>query len=119
MITEIAFTGSPVTDMKRARAFYEGVLGLKPTMESAGGMWVEYDVGANTFGIGAYGDDWKPSPQGTCVAFEVDNLDAEVARLKSKGVPVGMDVTDTPVCRFAIISDPDGNKVMFHKRKAR
>jgi catechol 2,3-dioxygenase-like lactoylglutathione lyase family enzyme len=29
MITEIAFTGTPVTDIKRARKFYEGVLGLK------------------------------------------------------------------------------------------
>ena len=30
-VTDIAFTGIPVTDMKRARAFYEGVLGLKPS----------------------------------------------------------------------------------------
>ncbi|HYR57623.1 MAG TPA: VOC family protein, partial [Chthoniobacteraceae bacterium] len=64
MITEIAFTGTPVTDIKRARAFYEDVLGLKPTMESAGGMWVEYDIGAATFGIGCYGEAWQPSPQG-------------------------------------------------------
>ncbi len=119
MITEIAFTGSPVTDMKRARAFYEGVLGLKPTMESAGGMWVEYDVGAGTLGLGCYGEDWKPSPNGTCIAFEVDSLDSEIARLKSKGVPIHMEPTDTPVCRFAIICDPDGNKIMLHKRKAK
>ena len=119
MITEIAFSGTPVTDIKRARAFYEGLLGLKPTMESAGGMWVEYDIGAATFGIGCYGDVWKPSSEGTCVAFEVDNLDAEVSRLKSKGVPIHMDVTTTPVCRFAIVCDPDGNKVLLHKRNAK
>lgn len=118
MIVEIAFTGSPVTDMKRARAFYEGLLGLKPTMESAGGLWVEYDIGGGTFGIGCYGEAWKPSPNGTGIAFEVDNLDAEVSRLKAKGVPVHADVTDTPACRFAIVCDPDGNKVMLHKRKA-
>ena len=28
-ITEIAFTSYPVTDLKRARQFYEGVLDLK------------------------------------------------------------------------------------------
>ena len=28
-ITEIAFTGYSVTDMKRAKGFYEGVLGLQ------------------------------------------------------------------------------------------
>jgi predicted enzyme related to lactoylglutathione lyase len=117
MITEIAFTGTPVTDIKRAREFYEGVLGLKPAMESAGGMWVEYEIGNGTFGIGCYGDVWKPSPDGTCIAFEVDDLDAEIARLKSRGVKFAMDVTPTPICHFAIICDPDGNKILIHKRK--
>lgn len=119
MITEIAFTGTPVTDIKRAREFYEGVLGLKPTMESAGGLWVEYDIGAGTFGIGCYGDVWKPSDQGTCVAFEVDNFDAEIARLKSLNVKFATEVMPTPVCQFAIICDPDGNRIMIHKRKPR
>jgi catechol 2,3-dioxygenase-like lactoylglutathione lyase family enzyme len=41
MITEITFTGTPVTDIKRAREFYEGVLGLNPAMESAGGIFAE------------------------------------------------------------------------------
>ncbi len=117
MISEIAFTGTPVTDIKRARAFYEGVLGLKPTMESAGGMWVEYDLSNGTFAIGCYGEAWKPSADGTCIAFEVDDLDAEISRLKSRGVSFAMKTMDTPVCRFAIISDPDGNKVLIHKRK--
>lgn len=116
-ILEIAFTGTPVTDIKRARAFYEGVLGLKPTMESAGGMWVEYDIGNGTFGIGCYGDIWRPSPDGTCVAFEVDDLDAQISQLKSQDVKFATEVTDTPMCRFAIICDPDGNKILIHKRK--
>src|SRR5450432_187283 len=80
MITEIAFTGSPVTDMKRAREFYEGVLGLKPAMESAGGMWIEYEIGNGTFAIGCYGDQWKPSKDGTGIAFEVDDFDARSPR---------------------------------------
>jgi predicted enzyme related to lactoylglutathione lyase len=116
-VTEIAFTGTPVTDIKRARAFYEGVLGFKPTMESAGGMWIEYDQGNGTFAIGCYREVWKPSADGTCVAFEVEDLDAEISDLKSKGVKVAMEATDTPICRFAIISDPDGNRILIHRRK--
>jgi predicted enzyme related to lactoylglutathione lyase len=119
LITEIAFTGTPVTDIKRAREFYEGVMGLKPTMESAGGLWVEYDVGPGTFAIGCYGDAWKPSPDGTCIAFEVDDLDAEISRLKSRGVTFAVEAMESPVCRFAIACDPDGNKIMIHKRKAK
>jgi predicted enzyme related to lactoylglutathione lyase len=117
MITEIAFTSIPVTDIERARAFYEGVLGLKKTMDSAGGKWIEYDIGAGTLGIGSY-PGWDPSSQGTCVAFEVDDLDAEMSRLKARGVTIHMDVMDTPVCRFGMICDPDGNKILIHKRKS-
>src|SRR5580658_1960599 len=118
MITEISFTGTPVTDIKRASEFYEGALGLKPTMESAGGMWVEYTIGSSTFAIGCYGDVWKPSSDGTCVAFEVDNVDAEFSRLKSRGVKIAMEPMDTPVCKFGIIHDPDGNPILIHKRKS-
>ena len=116
MITEIAFTGTPVTDMRRARSFYEDILGLKATMEAMGGNWVEYDLGPATFALGAIAD-WKPAPAGTSIAFEVDNLDAEISRLKSRGVTFAEEVMDTPVCRFAIVCDPDGNKIMIHKRK--
>ncbi len=115
-IREIAFTGTPVTDIKRAREFYEGTLGFVPTMESAGGLWVEYEIGSGTFGIGCYGDAWVPSSQGTCIAFEVDDLAKDVLRFKALGVPIAMDVTETPICRFAIISDPDGNKIMLHQQ---
>lgn len=118
MITEIAFTGTPVTDMKRAREFYEGLLGLKPGMGAEGGMWVEYELGTGTFGIGCYGDVWKPSEQGTCVAFEVDDVDREITRLRGAGVKVALEPMDSPVCRFGIISDPDGNKILIHKRKS-
>jgi predicted enzyme related to lactoylglutathione lyase len=117
MIAEIAFVGVPVTDIKRSRAFYEETLELKTTLVSSGGNWIEYDIGAGTFAIGAY-PQWKPSTDGTMVAFEVDDLDGEIARLKSRGVTFANEVFDTPVCRCAIISDPDGNNIMIHKRKA-
>jgi len=119
MITEIAFTGTPVTDLTRARAFYEGVLGFKPSMESAHGMWVEYEVGGGTLGLGCYGETWKPSEQGTCIAFEVDNFDAEIARLKSLGVKFSMEPVPLPNCSFAMICDPDGNRILIHKRRTK
>jgi catechol 2,3-dioxygenase-like lactoylglutathione lyase family enzyme len=39
-VSEIAFSCYPVTNMARARKFYEDVLGLKPTMivGESGGM---------------------------------------------------------------------------------
>jgi catechol 2,3-dioxygenase-like lactoylglutathione lyase family enzyme len=45
-VTEIVFTGYPVTNLKRARKFYEGALGL--TVSKIFGdenkAWVEYEV---------------------------------------------------------------------------
>lgn len=117
MIKEIAFVGVPVTDIPRARAFYEGVLGFEPSGKTDG-AWIEYVIGNGTFGIGNYGDRWKTSDQGTMVAFECDDLDAMVERVKQSGATVKMDIMDTPVCRFTIVADPDGNSVMLHKRRS-
>jgi predicted enzyme related to lactoylglutathione lyase len=115
-IIEIEFTGTPVTDIKRSRAFYEGVLELKPTMESLGGQLVEYAIGNGIFTIGCLGEAFKSSPDGTFVAFEVDNLDTAITQLESQGVKFAMKATALPTSRFAMIFDPDGNKIMIHKR---
>ena len=66
-VQSLAFVGIPVTDIKRARGFYEGVLGLKPNSEydgSANAQWVEYDIGAATIGIGCAPGLWEPSTKG-------------------------------------------------------
>ena len=60
----------------------------------------------------------KPGLQGGMVAFEVDDLDGDVNRLKARGVSFVLDTTTTPVCRFAVVADPDGNHVIIHKRNA-
>ena len=116
-IKNIAFVGIPVTDIKRARAFYEGTLGLKASGECGGGVWIEYDIGDATLAIGSVGDQWKPSPDGTSVALEVDDFEGAVNNLKAANVPFDTDNVESPVCRMAVIQDPDGNKIIIHKLK--
>jgi len=116
-VNEASFFAYPVTDMARARKFYEGVLGLKVTQEPTTVPWIEYDLGNVTLGLGAYGDGWKPSADGAMIALEVDDFEKSVAELKSAGIPVSFDPMETPICHFAIVRDPDGNAVMIHKRK--
>ena len=120
-ITEIAFSCYPVTNMVRARAFYEGVLGLKQTHHSgeAGGTeWVEYDIANGTLSIGAGAPDWKPSANGCSVGLEVEDFDAAIAHLRASGVKFHMEPFPTPVCQMAFILDPDGNAICIHRRKA-
>jgi predicted enzyme related to lactoylglutathione lyase len=119
-VSEIAFSTYPVTDMARAQAFYEGVLGLKPTMNhdmGEAGHWVEYDIGAGTLGLGRY-PGWQPSKDGCTVGLEVENFDEAVEHLKAAGVPVTMGPFETPVCHMIMITDPDGNPLCIHKRKS-
>jgi predicted enzyme related to lactoylglutathione lyase len=119
MITEIAFTGSPVTDMKRARAFYEGVLNLKPTTvtDSGHNQWVEYEFGPYALAIGCAPGMFKPSPDGCSAALEVEDFDAAIKQLRDNNVKFRIEPMATPVCQMAMIFDPDGNSICIHKRK--
>jgi predicted enzyme related to lactoylglutathione lyase len=117
-IKEIAFTGYPVTDMTRARRFYEGVLGLVVTMdhESEGVHWVEYEIGAGTLALGI-APGWNPSAEGCSVSLEVDDFAAAVQELQAAGVEFSVPPMETPVCHLAYVRDPDGNAVGIHQRK--
>ena len=73
----------PVVDMARARAFYEGGLGLKPDGLRADGKFA-YSVGGTTLAL-------FPKPEGTkaehtAVSFKVENIAATIAELKRSGV---------------------------------
>jgi catechol 2,3-dioxygenase-like lactoylglutathione lyase family enzyme len=72
----------PVSDVLRARRFYEGTLGLRPKQEFAGGVIYECG-GAEVF--------MYPTPNaGTSKAsqafWQVADVEAEVADLKARGV---------------------------------
>lgn len=119
-VVEIAFAGYPVTNLKRARQFYEGVLGLtvSKVFGDENSAWVEYDIGPGTLAIGNVAPEWTPSRNGGCVGLEVDDFGAAVKRLKDNRVTFLVEPMETPVCHMAIFSDPDGNSITIHKRKA-
>ena len=73
----------PVKDMARARAFYEGSLGLKPGGLKPDGKFV-YAVGGSTLAL-------FPKPEGTkadhtAISFRVQNIAASIDELKRGGV---------------------------------
>src|SRR5260221_11187909 len=117
MMQAVAFLAYAVSDLKASRHFYEDILGLKLTHE-AGGEWFEYDVGDTTFAISAADAEHPVPVRGAVLAFEVSDLDAEIARLQQHGANFRLGITETPVWRFAILLDPDGSEVFVHKRKS-
>lgn len=115
MITAIAFTVYPVSNMERARAFYEHVLGLHVSSNYRD-IWIEYDLGGATFAISTEEMGHTPGAKGAVVAFEVSDLDAFVHKMKERAVCFVTEAFDTPVCRMAVIEDQDGNHIKIHKR---
>ena len=116
-INAIGFVAIPVTDIPRARKFYEEVLGLTVSDEMMGGNWIEYAVGEDTLAIANVIETWRPSDQGTGAAFEVEDFDDAIKRLKDRHVRFAAEPFETPCCHMAVVQDPDGNKLIIHKLK--
>jgi predicted enzyme related to lactoylglutathione lyase len=119
-VIEFAFTGYSVTDVPRARDFYENALNLTPStvFDHEGKYWIEYEVGPHVLAISNMSEEWKPSPNGGGVALEVEDFDSAITSLKEKGVKFYSEPFASPVCRMALIADPDGNSICIHKRNS-
>jgi len=106
----------PATDLDRARQFYEGVLGLTPVEATPGG--VLYGTGGSTRFL-VFPSGGRASGTHTQLGFQVDDIEAEVADLKGRGVVFetyempGFDTATSiaafPGGRSAWFRDPDGN----------
>ena len=73
----------PVSDVKRARRFYEDKVGLKPKQEFAGGVIYESGDGSWVF---MYPSAGAGTSRASTAFWDVDDVDTEVAELKSRGV---------------------------------
>ena len=73
----------PAQDVPRARRFYEGQLGLKPKLETAGG--VVYEFGDHT-GCFLYPTPNAGTSKASQAFWQVDDVDREIEDLKARGV---------------------------------
>jgi catechol 2,3-dioxygenase-like lactoylglutathione lyase family enzyme len=73
----------PVADVARARRFYEDKIGLKPKDEYAGGVVYECGNGSWVF---MYPSRGAGTSKASTAFWTVDDVAAEVAELKARGV---------------------------------
>ena len=73
----------PATDVARARRFYEEKVGLVPHQEVAGG--VVYECGNRSW-IFLYPSAGAGTSKASQAFWQVDDLEAEIAELKARGV---------------------------------
>ena len=117
-IKEFAFVLHPVTDVARARKFYEGLLGLKASVEvefTPGQWWIEYDVAGQALAI----SNGIPGAKAACLTLEVADLDAALAACRAANADVAFEPMEFPPCRMFGLKDPDGNQLGLHQRKAK
>lgn len=120
-ITKLAFFAYGVTDIPKARKFYEGFLGLKSGSEFPAGddkMFIEYDLpDGNTLVIGS-ATEWPPAADmGTSAAFEVDNLNEWIEKIKTENIPIKTGPHNFPTCDMIVVFDPDKNRICLHQKK--
>jgi catechol 2,3-dioxygenase-like lactoylglutathione lyase family enzyme len=118
-VERVDYVRVPVTDIEHSKHFYGEILGLEQNPNSPDGDWVEYEAGNVTLAVMAphtHDYEFAPLPPGT-LAFRVPDVAAAKAKLEAAGVEVD-EVWDSGVCRGAGISDPDGNRILLHRRYA-
>ncbi|MCB5187038.1 VOC family protein [Methylobacillus caricis] len=117
-INQMLHTGLIVSDIRKSREFYEGLLGLVPSNArpelSFEGVW--YDIGANQLHLmvvpNPYAEVVHPKHGGRDhhVAFAVDDVMQIKEALDQAGVEYSMSMSGRAAlfCR-----DPDGNALEF------
>jgi predicted enzyme related to lactoylglutathione lyase len=109
-------------DPAKLAAWYRDVLGI--SIEKWGGAMLRYDAPNHPpvlvwNAMPAGSSYMAPSTREFMLDFAVDDLDAFVARLQSKGVSIlKRDDTD-PSGKFAWILDPDGTKIELWQSKTK
>lgn len=114
------FVTSP--DPKALAAWYRDVLGV--TLEPWGGAALRYDSPGHPpvlvwNALPQTSKYLAPSKREFMLDFAVDDLDAFLARLKSKGVVILKQDDSDPSGKFAWILDPDGTKIELWQSKAK
>ena len=114
-LERVDFVGFLTQDVQRAKRFYTEVLGL--SVESEGEHDIEFTLGQVTLDVfdpSSIGEPFAPTLAG--FALRVPDVDAARAELEAKGVAFDGDTIETGVCKQAWFKDPDGNRLMLHRR---
>ena len=107
-------------DPKALAAWYRDVLGMP--VEVWGGAALRYDAPKHPPALAwnafpATTNYFAPSTSGLMIDYAVDDMDALLVRLRSKGVKVLKRDDSDASGRFAWVLDPEGNKVELWEPK--
>jgi glyoxylase I family protein len=116
-VERVDYIRVPVTDIEQAKHFYGKLLGLPQNPNSPADDWIEYEAGNVTLAVmtpHTHDYEFSPLPPST-IALRVRDVAAAKAKLEEAGLEVN-EMWDSGVCNGAGVSDPDGNRILLHRR---
>jgi hypothetical protein len=116
MINPVFHFEIPVSDMSRAKDFYEGVFGYRLTRQEVDGydmaFFARADGAAGASGALVKGDVYKPSKDGAIIYFDVPNIDVVLRNAQQRGSKILYEKKDIGEAGFvAEFEDSEGNRV--------
>ena len=120
----IGWVEIPVTDMDRAKAFYEKVFDFEIQVHSMGDFimgWFPFAQGKEgaSGSLVKHPDAYKPSvSHGPVVYFSSSNVQGELDRVEAAGGSIIQPKTQITeeIGYMAIIQDSEGNRIALHSR---
>ena len=108
----------PVTDMSRAKAFYEFVFEFpieEQEMEPPMAFFPMSKTAVGAAGALVSGPDAQPSAKGILIYFTAPDIEAVLSRVRKKGGKVISEKTSIGQYGFiALIQDTEGNRIGLH-----
>jgi len=119
----VAWFEIPVTNMERAKTFYEKVFKVAINVQDLGELFMGF-FPMNEGASGAMGalmqyKSYTPSHEGTLVYFSCEDLQNELDRIESAGGKILQEKTQiSPENGFmGLFEDTEGNRVALHSQK--
>lgn len=113
----------PVSNMERAKAFYEVVFNIKINVVDFGGLLMGWFPSSNENAYGVSGslikqESYIPSKEGTLVYFMSEDLQNELDRIEQAGGTIYKPKTQiSPEHGFmGVFIDTEGNRIALHSQ---
>jgi predicted enzyme related to lactoylglutathione lyase len=118
--TIVVWSEIPVSDMKKAVAFYNATFGWTMTIDESGPNPMAI-LGGNMETVGGHLYPGKPATAGNGPTVHIsvaDRLEDAAIRCRKAGGTVIGEITSIPPGRFVYATDPDGNSIGLFEPKA-
>ncbi len=113
----------PVSDMDRAKAFYEAVFSIEINVTDFGGVLMGWFPTNNENAHGASGslikqESYIPSQEGTLVYFMSDDLQIELDKIEASGGKIYQPKTQISQEHgyMGVFIDTEGNRIALHSQ---